>query len=128
MREGKPVILYVEDDKDYRDMLRAILEAAGFEMVGAESGEDGLRAFRHERPDAVIVDLMMEEIDAGASLITELRAAGATDLPIYMLSSIGADLAFNIDTRDLGLEGVFQKPIDGDRLVEVLRARLGSTP
>lgn len=123
MREGKHVILYVEDDADYQDMVREILEAADFVMVAASSAEEGIRAWETEKPDLVIVDLMMEEVDAGTSLITELRARGC-DVPIYMLSSVGDDLAVSVDYSGLGLAGVFQKPIDGRSLVTILRTRL----
>jgi DNA-binding response OmpR family regulator len=105
MREGKHVVLYVEDDADYQDMVREILEAADFEMVAASSAEEGLRAWDAEKPDLVIVDLMME-------------------VPIYMLSSVGDDLAISVDYSALGLAGVFQKPIDGKSLVTILRAQL----
>ena len=123
MREGKHVVLYVEDDADYQDMIREILEAADFEMVAASSAEEGIRAWDAEKPDLVIVDLMMEEVDAGTSLITDLRARGC-DVPIYMLSSVGDDLAMSMDYGALGLAGVFQKPIDGRSLVAILKARL----
>jgi DNA-binding response OmpR family regulator len=123
MREGKHVVLYVEDDADYQDMVREILEAADFEMVAASSAEEGIRAWEREKPDLVIVDLMMEEVDAGTSLITDLRARGC-DVPIYMLSSVGDDLAMSMDYGALGLAGVFQKPIDGRSLVTILKARL----
>ena len=123
MREGKHVILYVEDDADYQDMVREILEAADFEMVAASSAEEGIRAWDAAQPDLVIVDLMMEEVDAGTSLITDLRARGCS-VPIYMLSSVGDDLALSMDYGALGLAGVFQKPIDGKSLITILRARL----
>jgi len=123
MREGKHVVLYVEDDADYQDMVREILEAADFEMVAASSAEEGLRVWDAEKPDLVIVDLMMEEVDAGTSLITDLRARGC-EVPIYMLSSVGDDLAISVDYSALGLAGVFQKPIDGKSLVTILKARL----
>jgi len=123
MREGKHVVLYVEDDADYQDMVREILEAADFEMVAASSAEEGIRAWDNEKPDLVIVDLMMEEVDAGTSLITDLRARGC-DVPIYMLSSVGDDLAMSMDYGALGLAGVFQKPIDGRSLITILKARL----
>ena len=123
MREGKHVVLYVEDDADYQDMVREILEAADFEMVAASSAEEGIRAWDAEKPDLVIVDLMMEEVDAGTSLITDLRARGCV-VPIYMLSSVGDDLAMSMDYSALGLAGVFQKPIDGRSLVTILKARL----
>lgn len=123
MREGKHVVLYVEDDADYQDMVREILEAADFEMVAASSAEEGIRVWEEAKPDLVIVDLMMEEVDAGTSLITDLRARGC-DVPIYMLSSVGDDLALSMDYSSLGLAGVFQKPIDGKVLVTILKSRL----
>ena len=124
MDEQTPVILYVEDDADYRDMVRAILETNGYRMVGAATAEDGLHAFDHESPDLVLVDLMMEEIDAGTNLITRLRAAGC-EVPIYMLSSVGDDFSLTTNVQELGLAGVFQKPIDPETLLAVLKVRLG---
>lgn len=124
MSDKKPLILYVEDDPDYRDMVRAILEANGYRMEEAVSGEEGIRAFKRETPDLVIVDLMMEEIDAGTSLITHLRALGSA-VPIYLLSSVGDDFAVTANTREMGLAGVFQKPIDERTLLSVLKARFG---
>lgn len=124
MDERTPVILYVEDDADYRDMVQAILETNGYRMVGAATAEDGLHAFDRESPDLVLVDLMMEEIDAGTNLITRLRAAGC-EVPIYMLSSVGDDFALTTNVQELGLAGVFQKPIDPETLLAVLKVRLG---
>lgn len=124
MDENGPVVLYVEDDADYRDMVQAILETNGYRMIGAATAEDGVHAFEREPPDLVLVDLMMEEIDAGTNLITRLRALGC-EVPIYMLSSVGDDFTLTTNAQELGLAGVFQKPIEPETLLAVLRARLG---
>jgi two-component system nitrogen regulation response regulator NtrX len=123
MSERKPVILYVDDDPDYREMVRAILESDGYGMVEAETGEEGVQVFRDHAPDLVIVDLMMEEVDSGTRFVKELRLLGDT-VPIYMLSSVGENLSQTVDTSALGLAGVFQKPIDRDTLLGVLRIKL----
>ena len=123
MNDTSRTVLYVEDDADYRDMVQAILEAGGYRMIGAASAEEGIHAFKREAPDLVLVDLMMEEIDAGTNLITRLRAAGC-EAPIYMLSSVGDDFSLTTNIRELGLAGVFQKPIEPDTLLAVLKARL----
>lgn len=123
MQDGKHVIMYVEDDPDFRESLRQILEANGYIMVEAISAEDGLRVFEETRPDLIIVDLMMEEIDAGTNLVTGLRAAGNT-APVYMLSSVGDSMSRMTSPAELGLAGVFQKPIDMKRLLSVLRTQL----
>jgi DNA-binding response OmpR family regulator len=124
MRDGKHVILYVEDDRDFLDSVRTVLEANGYVVIGAASGDEGLRAYRRSEPDLVIVDLMMEEVDAGADLVKELKAAGCT-APIYMLSSVGDELSQSADTAALGLDGVLQKPLDFDALLAILKAKLG---
>ena len=120
----KKIILYVDDDQDYLDMLRAIIESEGYEMVEARSAEEGLQLFREVAPDLVIVDLMMEEVDSGTSFVKELKAAGS-GIPIYMLSSVGDNLSMTVDPVELGLDGVFQKPIDGRTLLTVLKVKLG---
>ena len=123
MNNGKHVILCVDDDQDLLDTLRLVLEKNGYEMVEAHSAEQGLSRYREVRPDLVIVDLMMEEVDAGTSLVRNLRADGNTR-PVYMLSSVGDSLSTNIDYAELGLAGVFQKPIDHQQLLRVLRTKL----
>lgn len=116
-------ILYVEDDPDYREAVRAILQSAGYEVVEADSAEEGLAAFREAAPDAAVVDLMMEEVDAGMSLVKELRAAGAS-IPVFLLSSVGDALAMEKATDELGVAAVLQKPIRGETLLGILRSHL----
>ena len=121
---GKRRILYVEDDPDYREAVRAILEAAGYEVVEAVSAEEGLAAFNESAPDAALVDLMMEEVDAGMTLTKELRAAGAS-IPVFLLSSVGDALSLERATEELGVAAILQKPIRAETLVGILRSRLG---
>jgi len=123
MKNGKHVILCVDDDKDFLDSLRLILEGNGYLMEQAGSAEEGLRAYQDVRPDLVFVDLMMEEIDAGTNFVKEVKALGPTP-PVYMLSSVGDDLNLNVDYSALGLSGVLQKPIHPNTLIATLKARL----
>jgi len=123
MKNGKHVILYIDDDQDFLDAVRAILEANGYLMEEALSAELGIKKFKETKPDLIIVDLMMEEIDSGTSFVKELRLLGNT-APIYMLSSAGDQLHMTTSYSDLGLDGVFQKPIQPDVLVSTLKERL----
>jgi DNA-binding response OmpR family regulator len=123
MQDGKPVILCVDDDQDLLDALRLVLEKNGYVMVEARSAEIGLRKYKESNPDLIIVDLMMEEVDAGTALVKELKAAGNTK-PVYMLSSVGDNLNVTIDYAELGLAGVFQKPINNQQLLTVLKTKL----
>jgi DNA-binding response OmpR family regulator len=124
MENGKHVVLYIDDDQDYLDAVRIMLESNGYVMAEAASAEEGLKTFRHKQPDFVIVDLMMEEVDAGVSFVKELKALGSTT-PVYMLSSVGDNLSQTADPQTLGLDGVFQKPIEEDALLSVLKSKLG---
>lgn len=123
MRDGKHVILCVDDDEDILFVMRQILEANGYIFAQAANGEEGLKAFKSTRPDLIFVDLMMEEVDAGASLVKELKLAGNT-APVLMLSSVGDTMAQIADYSDLGLAGVLQKPIESERLLALVKGKL----
>jgi len=123
MSKRKPVILYVEDDQDFLDGMKLVLEGSGYEMVPALSAEEGLRKYKQRTPDLIIVDLMMEEVDAGTSFVKELKALGNTR-PIYMVSSVGDALTLSADYRELGLAGVLQKPVDPPTLLGLLKSKL----
>lgn len=123
MKNGKHVILYIDDDQDFLSAVRTILESNGYSMVEATSAEEGLKVFKESNPDFIIVDLMMEEVDAGTSFVREVKALGSK-APIYMLSSVGDNLNMSTDYPSLGLSGVFQKPISPSTLLSVLKAKL----
>jgi DNA-binding response OmpR family regulator len=124
MQDGKYVVLCVDDDPDLLDVLRTILESNGYRMVEAGSAEEGLKAYREAKPDFLLVDLMMEEVDAGTNFVRELRLLG-NRAPIYMLSSVGDQLSGNINPTELGLAGVLQKPVQATTLLTLLKNKLG---
>ena len=123
MKDGRYVILCVDDDQDLLDAMRLVLEKNGYSVVEARTGDIGLRKYTECNPDLIIVDLMMEEVDSGTGLVRNLKAEGNTK-PVYMLSSVGDNLNVNIDYAELGLSGVFQKPIANQQLLAVIRVKL----
>jgi CheY-like chemotaxis protein len=124
MKNGKPLILCVDDDPDFRESTRMILEANGYRVEEAASAEEGIRKFKAERPACILVDLMMEEIDSGTNFVKELRLLGQKP-PTFMLSSAGDAFAGMTSYADLGLDGMFQKPINPAQLLSTLRQRIG---
>ena len=122
--ETGKTILIIDDDPDIRKATRIVLESAGFVVGEAATGEEGLKTARKIEPDAILLDLMMETVDAGSKVSTQLKEAGFT-APIYLLSSVGDAVRYNIDAQDLGLAGIFQKPIDHKTLLSTLKAELG---
>jgi len=123
MQDGKYVILCIDDDPDVLVSLQVILEASGYVVSTAPDARRGLQAFKDTTPDAVIIDLIMEEVDAGMSLIKELRALN-DKVPLFMLSSTGDYFYTTLDANALGLAGVFQKPLKPQVLLKLLEARL----
>lgn len=123
MKDEKYVILCVDDDQDYLDSVRIILESNDYIMEEANSAETGLKVYKSVQPDLVIVDLMMESVDAGTNFVKELKLLG-NEAPIYMLSSAGDQLNMVTSYQDLGLDGVFQKPIQPNVLLTTLQEKL----
>jgi hydrogenase maturation protease len=119
----RKTILTIDDDPDIRATLRIVLEAEGFSVGEAANGEEGLKIAERIQPDAVLIDLMMESVDSGSVAAQKLKETGYQG-PIYMLSSAGDSVRYNIDAREMGLAGIFQKPIDPKTLVATLKAKL----
>jgi len=123
MQNGKNVILCIDDDPDVLESLKIVLEANGYEVKAANNASEGLAMFKEADPDLIIVDLMMEEIDAGTNFVKEVKATGST-VPLYMLSSVGDNMDSIVDGESLGLSGILQKPIDTKNLLTILQTAI----
>ena len=123
MQDGKYVILAIDDDPDFLAAIRLFLEANGYIMAQAKSAEEGLNVYKKTKPDLILVDLMMEEIDAGTNFVKELKLLG-NKAPIYLLSAAGDEITGITDYSHLGFAGVFQKPIKNERLLGIIKAKL----
>ncbi len=124
MKREKPLVLCVDDDADFLDSMKTIIESGKYAVETAGSAEEGLRKFKAIKPDLVVVDLMMEEVDSGVNFVKEIKALGPIP-PVYMLSSVGDGLNLSTDYSALGLSGVLQKPINPQILLSTLKAKLG---
>jgi hydrogenase maturation protease len=122
--ETGKTILIIDDDPDIRAATRIVLESAGFVVGEASTGAEGLKVAQKINPDAILLDLMMETVDAGSRVSSQLKEAGFS-APIFLLSSVGDAVRYNLDPKELGLAGIFQKPIDHKVLLSTLRAELG---
>ncbi|MFA6187480.1 MAG: response regulator [Phycisphaerae bacterium] len=117
------VILAIDDDPDVLNTLRIILEANGYQMAEAYSAEEGLRKYKESKPDFILVDLMMEEVDAGLNFVKEIRLLNNKS-PVYMLSSTGDSLSQTTNYTELGLDGVLQKPVHSNTLLKIIQAKI----
>ncbi len=82
-------ILVVDDDPDIRGLLRELLERAGHEVVTAENGRGALRSLYEERPDLVVLDVAMPELDGWGTLE---RIRDLSDVPVLMLTARTGEL------------------------------------
>jgi DNA-binding response OmpR family regulator len=123
MKNDQFIILCVDDDMDVLDQFKTVLEANGYIFLGAQNAEEGLKAFRNQHPDLIIVDLMMEKVDSGMILINDLKAEGCK-VPMYMFSAVGQELSNTIDVSNLEIAGVFQKPVDFKDVLVALKKKL----
>ncbi len=114
-------ILLIDDEPDIRAVARVALEmVSGWEMVEADSGARGLALARETRPDAVLIDFMMPEMD-GLATVNALRADPAcATMPLIFLTakSLG-------DSFDWLVNGVISKPFDPMTLGDDIASRLG---
>lgn len=122
---ARRTILLVDADPHARAALRKALEAAGFSVGEAATGEEGERTAHRIHPDAILTDLMMETIDAGGEIARRLAEAGK-QTPIYMVSTAADALVGATGFAELGISGVFLKPVDPAIVVRTLKTRLGA--
>ena len=125
-----PKILIIEDDPDMVLALRMPLEANGYEVVTASSGEEGLRKVQEVKPDLIILDAVMETTMADFQVSLQLRSpdpkskyAAYRHIPILMLTAIHTttSLRFGPDEAYLPVDDFVDKPIDPDVLLEKVR-------
>lgn len=119
-------ILVVDDDARVRTTARALLEAAEYQVVEAESGEAALEALRSEVVQAVLTDIFMPHTD-GIELIHALRRQ-SPDLPIVAMSGGGYDDGKDVlaVARLFGAAAIIQKPLTRRKLVGAMRRAIGA--
>ncbi len=117
-------ILIVDDDPDFREAVASFLELKGFEVVEAEDGRSALTLARRERPDLVLMDVMMDERTEGFFAVQEMRRIPElSGVPIIVVSSIYGEIPdFSISPQQtwLGHDEFLPKPLDLNDLLETV--------
>ena len=118
-------ILIVDDDKEVVRLMRAYLEQAGYEVLTAHDGETALHILRREKPDLVLLDLMLPDRD-GWDITRLVRGdPGLSKTPIIMLTA-RVDVTDRIVGLEMGADDYVTKPYDPREVVARVRARLRS--
>lgn len=117
-------ILAVDDSGSLRQMVAFSLKAAGYDVVSAVDGQDGLNKAKEKTVDLVLTDQNMPIMD-GLTLITNLRGlASYNKVPILMLTTESSD-EMKAKGKAAGANGWLVKPFDPKRLIEVVQKVIG---
>ena len=125
---SKPRILIIDDDRTILEMLQIALVRADFETLLATDGDIGLRLFRDEQPDLVIIDVAMPGMD-GYDVVERIRKGEPPDqpTPIIMLTAHNQSVMRNY-ASELGADLYLAKPIAPKELVDHIHRLLGILP
>ncbi|TFG73554.1 MAG: GAF domain-containing protein [Anaerolineales bacterium] len=115
-----PTVLIVEDDVDLLQMLKLTLEAEGYKVLTATSGEEGLRIAREKLPDLISLDIRLPDLDGYDVLQLLKRGSETADIPVFIISVV-ADRERGLS---LGAMEYLVKPIDENRLLEIVKRAL----
>ena len=116
----KPKILIVDDEEDVREYLTRLLARRNFKTISASSGKECLKTAAQERPDLILLDILMPEMN-GYTVLASLRSDEATQgIPVIMLTAKReSDSIF--ESMNLGSTDYLMKPINNEVLLRTIR-------
>jgi CheY-like chemotaxis protein len=120
-------ILIVDDDPDFVEATRLVLQEQGYQIESAGGGKEGFQKAQEIRPDLIILDVMMDSVLDGVSITRKLHDHPATSkIPIIMVTSIAnTDYADLFPTDEyIHIEAFLSKPVDPDMLIKKVRRNL----
>lgn len=121
-------ILIVDDDPDFVEAVTMILRPKKFEVVTAYNGKEGLEKVKTERPDLIVLDVMMPEKD-GYSVCKELKSDPKWNhIPILLLTGVVSHIPTTRYTQEMGMEteadDYLDKPVEPEALVKRIEVLL----
>ncbi|MGB5290063.1 MAG: sigma-54 dependent transcriptional regulator [Lysobacterales bacterium] len=119
-------ILVVDDEPDIRQLVQEILEDEGYIVQVAKDGENARLVYAQQKPDLVLLDIWMPDID-GISLLKEWSAAGGLESQVVIMSGHGT-LETAVEATRLGAFDFVQKPLSLAKLLATVRKALESRP
>lgn len=123
-------ILIVDDDAEMVESTRTLLEADGYKVVAAPHGDAGYAKAREEKPDLILLDVMMQTDREGFEIAQKLKADEATrHIPVIIITGIrrAKQLPFKYEPDDdwLPVKAVLEKPVQPDILLRTLKQAMG---
>lgn len=130
---GEKTVLIVDDEMDMRLYLSTLLESHGYRPITRRDGKGGMTSVREDRPDLIILDIMMPG-DGGVAMYSRLKSEAAyAGIPVIMLSAVSA-ASFRHFLAMLNARcarpvpepvAYLEKPVDHDQLLQIVRDTIG---
>lgn len=122
MPPESPKVLVIDDDEAFLDITRTVLEPAGYRVFSATSGAAGVAVAREQKPEVVVVDLLMAPPD-GFAVCDQLRGCPDTRATaVLVVSGIGRKMHKHFASPDVGArldaDGYLEKPVDPQTLIK----------
>jgi DNA-binding response OmpR family regulator len=120
-------VVCVEDEPEMIDLIRLILSRKGFEVVGADGGKKGLEAIREQKPDLVLLDLMMPDMD-GWEVYQQMKADKATrDIPVIVVTAKAQSIDKVLGLHIAKVDDYISKPFSPQELLDSVEQVLART-
>lgn len=118
MAENTKHLVYVEDEQEMIDLVRLILSRRGYEVIGANGGREGLAAIREAKPDLVLLDLMMPDMD-GWDVYQQMKADESTrDIPVIVVTAKAQSIDKVLGLHIAKVDDYISKPFSPNELME----------
>jgi len=122
-------ILVVDDDPDFVEVIRTVLQKEGHEITTASNGDQALKVMKDSPPDLLLLDVMMSYVLDGLNVVREMRAdPKLKDIPIIIISSLTGVQTEEMypSDRDMEIEGWISKPVQPKELIDKVNALIGA--
>lgn len=125
MTEANKRVVCIEDEPEMIDLVRLILGRKGFDVIGANGGVEGLETVRRERPDLVLLDLMMPDMD-GWEVYQQMKADPALrDIPVIVVTAKAQSIDKVLGLHIAKVDDYITKPFGPQELLESVEKILG---
>ena len=131
--DARRKILVVDDEPDAVEFVRVVLEEAGYEVISAGNGAEGLTVARAEKPDLVVLDVLMPEKDGFSAFSDMRRDEALKSIPVVMLTGVGEQTGISFSAEAMGEflgekpDAYVEKPIDPEALQQTVAAVLSKS-
>ena len=118
-------VIVIDDNADYLFTMETFLQRNGFDVLTTDDGQKGIELIRKERPDLILLDIMMETLFSGFEVCKQVRSDDdLKDIPIIGISAMGEELEINYrqwpDFEYFSPDAFLDKPVDKQRLLRMI--------